>query len=152
MVKLADQTLSAEYHQIERELSQLNRQPYGLPNKRHPFSVDHLFLQLCRLMKILFWCDGRIMLAQVLIYTGYFVMLSTVFDHSMVHPDGCYTLDEENGNCTNNELDKVDSLLNENINYLGFSLLLIVFMPMCTGAVTFAPLVMVFRNEHRNSK
>ena len=152
MFKLAEFTLNKEYSQIQSELTQIVRQPGSHRNDtshRH-FSIVHLVFQLCRFLQIQFVSDFRSFISQIIIYVMYIYILSTIFDHRMVKPSGCYLLDEQNSTCTN-ELDN-DSLLSENINYLGFCLLLVVLVHMCTSAVAFAPLVKVFRNEHRNSR
>ena len=132
-------------------MSQLKLQPQGLPNNRKHFSFRDLTLETSRQFQITFIANYKTFFYQLLFYICNLGFLATIFSRDMVLPNGCSSLDGKLNETCQNEI-KQGLQLFENVNYLSVSLGIVGYGFISSSTVIFAPLIKVFRNEHRNSK
>lgn len=145
---LANQTLKSENEKIISEIPELDFLQYGTPQRLKRFSMDDFFLQLYRLFLVFFVKHFNILILQILIYIVTYISLIFLFDPEMTKPDGCYSMTNNNMTCA--EQLNEDYLMNSYVIYQAFAVMLMGYGTIVPGAMVFAPLLKVFRNEHRN--
>ncbi|KPM08599.1 ABC transporter sub-family G-like protein 16 [Sarcoptes scabiei] len=144
---LANQTIQEEHKELSSQLDRLDFLPWGTPRRLKRSTVEDFLLQIHRLFRIVFVVDWKILLGQIVIYLLSLVMFGFFFDSDMINPDGCYS--SKNNMTCSQRLDD-DSLMESYVNYQSYCLMLMGFGMIGMGSIVFAPLLKVFRNEHRN--
>jgi len=154
-LKLANQIHSTEYELIEKHLPLLISAPNGVPLVPKPFSLTDLCILLNRQTRIEFISNSQVFLFQLFILNSVVLLLSTIFNHKMVLPDGCYRRNESisEAYCTSDlEQHFTSLLLQENINFLVMGRMIGSYMVLYLGALLYSSMVKVVRSEYRNGE
>ena len=138
IIDLSHQLHQTEFEQIDRQLPSLRLLP-RVSTPRKAFSLVDTGLQLCRQLQIAFVANLKVFLSQVAFYVVLQLVFATVFNHKMVRPSGCYSLDPDDPHCSSSVKD--NSLLNENINYHVFCFIIFGFISIASGALLFSPII-----------
>lgn len=152
--QLSEWTLENEHKELMENIDGLKFMPNGIKLVHKSFSVGDLLIQFHRMFNLVFVKGFKQFLLTLVGYFLLCIFFQTFFDRKMLRANTCKLIieDEINSNqtCGYNIDDHHDSDM-----YLLFQgcILFILGVPItCVSANLFGPLLLVFRNEHRNGR
>jgi len=125
--------------------------PNGVQFKSKGFKLTDLWYVLMRTMTYNYISQWKTFWTQFLFYILFAFSITRMFNSDIGKPNACFSfLFNPNTSC-HKQLDD-DSLLDQNIKFLFFTSVMVMFIQLTATTLTFLIDVKIFVKEHRNSK
>ncbi|KAH7644308.1 abc transporter-like protein 17 [Dermatophagoides farinae] len=147
---------SSSMFEMEKKFELANNNS-KITNNRKPFNIQDFLLQLNRMANLTFITGRMKLLKHFLTFLSFSMLLSMLFKQSIVRPDTCYRIDndddydyESKKNVTCFQQLEDEHNVDQYRLYLGMANTINGFAIACLSVLEFMSLIRIFRNEHRN--
>ena len=147
---LANKTSTEKCKILEKCVKETKLYKNGLVFKSKTFKPIDFWYLLLRGMTYTYISQWKTLLTQIIFYILFSIVISNMFNSDIGKPDGCFSfLFDSKTNCVKQLED--DSLLDQNVKFIFFVLVMAMFIQLSVTTITFASDIKIFVNEHQNS-
>jgi len=149
VLRLTNKTSKNKENIIMRTKTETELFPDGIQFKSQKFQLIDTWNLLIRCMSCTYVSHWKSLIVQSLCYVVFGYNLTLLFNSDIGKPDGCFILNFTSNSMTTESLKK-QSLLDQNLRFIFFSVAMALCLQMLGTTLTFPPEVKIFFNEHRN--
>ncbi len=151
VLKLAKKSAEEKQSLLNRCENETKLFSNGIPFKSKNFKLIDMWYLLLRSMTYTYLSQWKLLLIQLVFYITTPLILAKTVNQDIGQPDSCYNFNENSTESCINELEK-DSLIDQNLKFQAFTVVLVMFIQICVTTLTFPAEIKRFMSEHQNSK